>query len=40
MDMSFADQALSLEYLVKNHTIAGEEGLSRFRKNSTSALPS
>ncbi len=27
MDMSFANQALSAEYLVKNHKIAGEEGL-------------
>ena len=27
MDMSFADQALSVEYMVKNHSHAGEEGL-------------
>ena len=27
MDMSFADQALSVEYMVKNYTQAGEEGL-------------
>ena len=27
MDMSFADQALSVDYLVKNHQCHGEEGL-------------
>ena len=39
MDMSFADQALSGEYMVKNHATL-EKKVYRFRRNSTSASPS
>ena len=33
MDMSFANQALAAEYVVKNHESAGEEGLRRARRD-------
>jgi S-adenosylhomocysteine hydrolase len=34
MDMSFADQALSVEYLVKNFSLE-KKGLPQFRKSWT-----
>ncbi len=39
MDMSFANQALAAEYMVKNATVSGEEGLRRARRPSTRRSP-